>query len=83
MSPAAPSARISLDALGASVGVYRTPATLPAVRGGEVTIVLGTLPSGRPVTLTVSSREWLDDLIEAAADARAKLSPAMVLVVTP
>jgi hypothetical protein len=56
---------------GFSVGVYLTPCASPVTGPGEVVITLGLLPSGRPLTLTVTSLEWLDDLTEAVQQARA------------
>lgn len=76
-----PPARLIAD--GAAVSLYRSPATLPATRPGAVTIVLGSLPSGAPVTVTVTSRAWLVDLAAAAADGLAAFRPVMSSAVTP
>jgi hypothetical protein len=56
---------------GHPMGVHRTPAAAPVTTPGEITIVLGTTPSGLPVTLAVTSLEWLDDLESAIRQARA------------
>ena len=56
---------------GFSTGVYLTPSAVDVAVAGEVTIMLGALPSGRPLTLTVTSLEWLDDLEEAVREAHA------------
>lgn len=76
-----PPARLIAD--GAAVSLYRSPATLPVMRAGAVTIVVGSLPSGAPVTLTATSRAWLEDLAAAAADALAAFRPVMAAAVTP
>ena len=56
---------------GFSTGVYLTPSAVTVTAPGEVVIMLGALPSGRPLTLTVTSLEWLDDLEEAVREAHA------------
>ena len=75
----APAARLSIGGLPA-VGLYRTPWTEDAVPG-QVTVFLGNTPSGLPVTLTVTSLQWLDDLEAAARAARAQgiIEAGMVL----
>jgi hypothetical protein len=50
----------------APVLLHGTPAVSPDYHPGEVTIVLGHTPYGEPVTLTVSSLEWAEDLEDAA-----------------
>jgi hypothetical protein len=52
--------------------VYGTPVVSLATRPGEVTIALGYDSLGLPVTLTVTSVEWADDLLDAAAAAAAR-----------
>ena len=67
----APSARLGMGYGARSVGVHRTPVAAPVTEPGKVTLILGTLPSGLPITLTVTSLEWLDDLESAIQAARA------------
>ena len=67
----APSARLDMGFGTRGVGVHRTPVAAPVTEPGQVAIILGTLPSGLPVTLTVTSLEWLDDLESAIQAARA------------
>jgi hypothetical protein len=66
----APPARVDLGG-GYSCGLRGIPAA-PAAADGTVTIVLGALPSGRPLVITVTSLEWLDDLESAVQVARAR-----------
>jgi len=55
----------------APVPVHGTPATVTECRPGEVTIARGYDSYGQPVTLVITSLEWADDLLQAAADAGA------------
>ena len=50
----------------APVLLHGTPAVSPDYHPGEVTIVLGHTPAGEPVTITVSSLEWTEDLEDSA-----------------
>ena len=67
----APSARLQVGSPH-SVGLYRIPAVSEVTEPGQVTLILGSTLSGLPVTLTITSLEWLDDLAEAVAIARAR-----------
>jgi hypothetical protein len=73
-----PPARVDLGG-GYFCGLYGIPAA-PAAADGSVTIELGRLPSGRPLFITVTSLEWLDDLASAlqVAQARAVVEAGMV-----
>jgi hypothetical protein len=50
----------------APVPLHGTPAVSADYRPGEVTIVLGHTRGGQPVTVTVGSLEWTEDLEDAA-----------------
>jgi hypothetical protein len=55
----------------APVPLHGTPAVSPAIRPGEITIVLGYDNRGHAVTLEITSLEWADDLLTADLDATA------------
>lgn len=57
----APSAHLAIGGQYPS-GLYRVPQVAEAQKPGEITIILGRTMSGLPVTLTITSLEWLDDL---------------------
>jgi hypothetical protein len=67
----APSAHLSVGGPQAA-GLYRIPVAVVPAEPGQVAIILGTTMSGLPVILTATSLEWLDDLAEAVAIARAR-----------
>lgn len=67
--PPAP-ARVDLGG-GYACNLYGIPA-VPATADGKVIIEVGRLPSGRPLTIAVTSVEWLDDLESAIQVARAR-----------
>lgn len=63
-------------------GANTVPITgIPVARRGDkpgvFIIILGYLPSGSPVRLTVTSYEWLDDLEAASQHARTLATPAL------
>ncbi len=64
-------ARIDLGS-GYSCNLYSVPAAPPVTAPGRIALVLGTMPSGRPLVVTVTSLEWLDDLESAVQMARAR-----------
>ncbi len=66
-----PAARIDLGS-GYSCNLYGVPAAPAAAGPGKVTLVLGALPSGRPIAITVTSLQYLDDLESAVQMARAR-----------
>ena len=67
-----PSAHLHIIGSAHNAPLYRTPAAALAIEPGQVTIILGNTISGLPVTLTVTSLEWLDDLEDAIQVARAQ-----------
>jgi hypothetical protein len=81
-APAA-SARFALGD-DATCPVYYTPQATVISKLGTATIILGYAPTGRAVTLHVTSREWLDDLAKAVRDASDAFTPAIAdLAVAP
>lgn len=68
--PPAAAARVDLGG-GYECGLRGRPSAQPVTRLGTVTVQLGLLPSGRPLTVAVTSLEWLDDLEFAIQAARA------------
>lgn len=67
-----PAAAARVDLYGYSCNLYPAPSALPVTSPGVVTLILGNLPSGRPLAVTVTSLEWLDDLESAVRAARAR-----------
>lgn len=86
--PSATEARVDLGG-GYECGLHGRPAARPVTQPGHVTVQFGLLPSGRPLTITVTRLEWLDDLESAIHVARAAgvveagMSLAAALAVTP
>jgi hypothetical protein len=77
------SARIDMGD-GFSTGLHLTPCAAPVTAPGEVTLVLGALPSGRPLTVVITSTAWLEDLADAVRVLRDSAALAMPeLAVTP
>ena len=62
--PSNPAARVDGTG-GYSCGLYRTPRALPVTAPGKVTLVLGELPSGRPLLVEVTDLAWLEALESA------------------
>ena len=56
----------------APVILYGTPVAGAVTAQGEIPLLLGYDHLGHEVTLTITSLEWDDDLLQAAADAGAK-----------
>jgi hypothetical protein len=70
-APAGASARFALGD-EAACPVYYTPQAAAVSEPGTVTVILGYTPSGRAVSLHVTSLAWLDDLESAVRAARAQ-----------
>lgn len=67
-----------------TVPLHYTPHAVTIPKPGDAAIILGYAPSGRAVTLHVTSAEWLDDLEAAIRGARAAFIPSIAdLAVTP
>ena len=83
--PGAPSAVLRIGG-GLGIALYLTPAAGDSAPGQAVTI-LGKTGAGNPVTLTVTSREWLEDLNTVICDRHDAFIPAAAdlapLAVTP
>jgi hypothetical protein len=56
----------------APVPLHGTPAVAVDCHPGEVTVILGYDSHGQPVTLTITSIEWADDLTDAGGEAAAR-----------
>jgi hypothetical protein len=56
----------------APVTLHGTPVLAEGCTPGEIVILLGYTSYGQPVTLTVSTLEWADDLGEAAREGTAR-----------
>ena len=67
--PPAP-ARVDLGG-GYACSLYLAPAAAPVTSPGRVTLILGQMPSGRPLQVTVTSLSWLDDMESAIQALRA------------
>ena len=67
-----PASAVLREGNHAPIPLHGTPAVAPASRPGEVTIVLGYMNCGNcgtatmPVTVTLTSLEWAEDLESAA-----------------
>ena len=70
---------------GYSCGLYRTPRAMPVTVPGKVTLVLGELPSGRPLLVEVTDLAWLAALESAVqvAIGEGVIEAGMPLAVRP
>jgi hypothetical protein len=70
--------------LTAGCPLHGIPRTSADVTPGHVDLIIGYTPSGRPVTITTTTLEWVDDLIAAAQTLRARgIVQAGMQAVTP
>ena len=67
--PRTPSARVGMHRYACNL--YRKPMAMPVTGPGQVTLILGELPSGDPLTITVTDLAYLDLLESAIQAARA------------
>ena len=67
--PSNPAARVAMHRYACNL--YGQPAAEPVTESGTVTIILGQLPSGDPLSVTVTDLAWLDALEAAVQGARA------------
>lgn len=72
--PSKPPARVAMHRY--SCNLYGQPAAMPVTEPGTVTLVLGTLPSGDPLSVTITDLAWLAALESAV---QAALESAVVV----
>ena len=60
----APAARVDLGS-GYHCALTRSPRAMPVTAPGKVTLILGELPSGRPLLVEITDLAWLTSLESA------------------
>jgi hypothetical protein len=66
-------------------GLHRTPRAMPVTEPGKVTLILGELPSGRPLLIEITDLAWLASLESAiqVAIGEGVIEAGMTLAVRP